>query len=72
MTEIGKLIRMDRIRDRNTKRTIIVPLDHGVSMGPVKGLTNLSETVNKVAEGGANAVLMHKGMVGEGHRGYGK
>ncbi|MBD3387686.1 MAG: fructose-bisphosphate aldolase [Candidatus Altiarchaeales archaeon] len=68
---IGKKIRMERIMDRKSGNMVIVPLDHGVTVGPIKGLENLEETVNDVAKGGADAVLMHKGMVGRGHRGYG-
>ena len=41
MSEIGKRIRMDRIMDRNTQRTVIIPLDHGVSLGPVTGLQDM-------------------------------
>lgn len=69
---IGKTIRMERIMDRTKGTTVIVPMDHGVTVGPIKGLTALKGTVNAVAQGGANAVLMHKGMVAEGHRGVGK
>ena len=65
---IGKAIRRERIFDRNTGRTIIVPLDHGMTVGPIDGLIDMKETVNQVAEGGANAVLMHKGLVRCGHR----
>lgn len=65
---IGKSIRRERIFDRNTGRAIIVPLDHGFTVGPIKGLIDLKETVNQIAEGGANAVLMHKGLVRCGHR----
>ncbi len=72
MTEIGKNIRIERIIDRRTRKTLIVPLDHGISLGPVRGIVNLPEMVNKVAEGGANAVLQQKGMIGHGHRGYGR
>jgi class I fructose-bisphosphate aldolase len=72
LTHIGKSIRMERMFNRNTERTIIVPLDHGVSVGPIYGLVDLRETVNQVVEGGANAVLMHKGLVRCGHRGGGK
>ncbi|HHQ45266.1 MAG TPA: fructose-bisphosphate aldolase [Candidatus Altiarchaeales archaeon] len=68
---IGKQIRLERIRDRKSGNTVIVPMDHGVTDGPIKGLEKLAESVNKVAEGGANAVVMHKGMVQYGHRGYG-
>ena len=58
--------------DRTSKRTVIVPLDHGVTLGPVEGIVDLRDTVNQAAEGGANAVIEHKGMIGLGHRGYGK
>lgn len=69
---VGKRIRIERIIDRKTKRTIIIPLDHGLTLGTIKGLEDLSNMVEKVALGGANAVLMHSGMVEAGHRRYGK
>lgn len=72
MSEIGKRIRLERITDRDTGRTVIVPMDHGVTSGPISGLRDMTGAVNKVAEGGANAVLVHKGIVRAGHRGYGK
>ncbi len=68
----GKQIRIERIIDRETHKTVIVPMDHGVTVGPINGLIDLPRTVNLVAIGGANAVLMHKGMVPHGHRGLGK
>jgi fructose-bisphosphate aldolase/2-amino-3,7-dideoxy-D-threo-hept-6-ulosonate synthase len=69
---LGKKIRIERIMDRDTGRTIIIPMDHGMSVGSIKGLENLAQMVDKVAMGGANAVLEHSGMVGAGHREYGK
>ncbi len=69
---IGKQIRMERIRDRKSGNSLIIPVDHGISVGPIKGIINLADTIEKVAEGGANAVLMQKGMVPYGHRGYGR
>ncbi len=69
---IGKRIRMERIVDRNSGRSVIVPMDHGVTSGPIYGLTDMKQAVNAIAEGGANAVLLHKGIVIAGHRGYGK
>jgi fructose-bisphosphate aldolase/2-amino-3,7-dideoxy-D-threo-hept-6-ulosonate synthase len=47
-------------------------MDHGLTVGTIKGLENLADIVDKVAIGGANAVLMHSGMVGAGHRQYGQ
>ncbi|MHA1271900.1 MAG: 2-amino-3,7-dideoxy-D-threo-hept-6-ulosonate synthase [Promethearchaeota archaeon] len=72
MSNIGKSIRLERIMNRNSKRTIIIPMDHGLTMGTIKGLENMAAMVDKVALGGANAVLMHSGMVGAGHRQSGK
>ena len=72
MSEIGKSVRLERILDRNTRRTIIIPMDHGVGAGPIKGIIDMPETVNRVAEGGANAVLGHMGLPKHGHRGYGR
>ncbi len=69
---LGKSIRLERIFNRNTGRTIIVPLDHGVTVGPIYGLVDLKKTVDRVAEGGANAVVMHKGLVRCGHREKGR
>jgi fructose-bisphosphate aldolase/2-amino-3,7-dideoxy-D-threo-hept-6-ulosonate synthase len=69
---MGKLIRMERILDRNTRKTVIVPLDHGVTVGPIKGLISMGKTVDMIAEGGANAVIGHLGLPLHGHRGAGK
>ncbi len=69
---IGKRIRLERIINRDDGNTLIVPMDHGVSLGPIEGLVDVAKTINEVAEGGANAVVVHKGIVPIGHRGYGK
>lgn len=68
---IGKRIRLERIIDRKSRKTVIVPMDHGVAVGPIPGLENMTKTVSEVAEGGANAIVLHKGIVKYGHRGYG-
>lgn len=72
MTIIGKRIRMERIVERNTGNTVIVPMDHGISSGPIDGLQDMKQAIQNVAEGGANAIVEHKGLVMEGHRGEGK
>jgi predicted phospho-2-dehydro-3-deoxyheptonate aldolase len=69
---IGKNIRLERIIDRNSHRSVIVPMDHGVTVGPIQGLTDMKDTVGKIVSGGANAILMHKGVVQAGHRGTGR
>jgi class I fructose-bisphosphate aldolase len=69
---VGKQIRMERIMNRDTGRTVIVPMDHGVTVGPIEGLIDMKTTVNAVATGGANAIVIHKGLVSTGHRRRGK
>jgi class I fructose-bisphosphate aldolase len=65
---VGKGIRLERIIKRDTGKAVIVPMDHGVSVGPILGITNMREAMSQVADGGANAVVVHKGVVGRGHR----
>ena len=69
---IGKEIRLERIMNRNSGRTIIVPLDHGITMGPIPGLIDMPKTIDRIVNGGANAILLHKGIVKAGHRQRGK
>ena len=69
---LGKKIRLERIINRKTGKSVIVPMDHGVTLGPIHGLVNMREMVNEIARGGANAVLGHMGLPLYGHRRYGK
>jgi fructose-bisphosphate aldolase/2-amino-3,7-dideoxy-D-threo-hept-6-ulosonate synthase len=59
--ESGKKRRLKRIfRDDN--RTVIVPMDHGVTVGPVMGLIDMQGIVNKLLLGGVDAVLLNRGV----------
>ncbi len=64
----GKQIRMERIINRTTGKTVIVPMDHGVTMGPIAGLIDMKKAVDNVVNGGANAIILHKGIVRAAHR----
>jgi class I fructose-bisphosphate aldolase len=66
----GKAIRMERILNEESGRTVIVPLDHGVTVGPIEGLVSIKDIVSQAIKGRADAVLMHKGMIRSGYRGY--
>ncbi|HPT73903.1 MAG TPA: hypothetical protein PKX52_03275, partial [Methanomassiliicoccaceae archaeon] len=48
----GKDIRLERIMDRNVGRAVIVPVDHGMTMGPIAGLVDMKETIDHISEGG--------------------
>ncbi len=57
----GKEKRLRRIF-REDGRTVIVPMDHGVTSGPMRGLRDVQGAVDRVAAGGADAVVLHRGM----------
>jgi len=57
----GKKRRLARILKQDD-RTVIVPMDHGVSSGPLKGIENMQETINRLMAGGADAFVLHKGI----------
>ena len=44
-------------------RWVMVPLDHGVSLGPVPGLADVRPTLRAAADGGATCVTVHKGLL---------
>lgn len=68
----GKSIRMERIFNRNTGKAVIVPMDHGLTVGPIKGIKSVKAIAEAIASGGADAAIVHKGAVIFGHRGYGR
>ncbi len=57
----GKQRRLNRIF-RSDGRTVIVPMDHGVTIGPCKGIENMQTTVDALLKGNIDAVLVHKGI----------
>lgn len=57
----GKEVRLSRImRDG---KILCIPMDHGVTDGPIKGLTDMNWIVSEVAKGGATCVVLHKGII---------
>jgi len=57
----GKSVRLNRITQRS--RMLCVPMDHGVTVGPIKGLERIHETIRKLERGGVTAILAHKGIL---------
>lgn len=54
--------RIAQIVNGRTGRMVIVPMDHGVSDGPIEGLIDMEGAIARAKEGGANAVVIHKGI----------
>jgi class I fructose-bisphosphate aldolase len=47
---------------KNDSKTFIIAMDHGVTLGPVRGLEDMQQAVDHVVSGGADAGLFHKGI----------
>ncbi len=62
MSHVGKALRLRRLLGSDG-RAVIVPMDHGISSGPVPGLENPAIAVDAVRQGGAESVVLHKGLV---------
>ncbi|TKI55083.1 deoxyribose-phosphate aldolase [Brevibacillus antibioticus] len=59
----GKELRLSRLINQETKRLCIVPIDHGTTLGPIQGLVNSVDTISHLVNGGAEAVVLHKGLL---------
>lgn len=59
----GKQLRLNRLMHVESKRFCIVPIDHGTTLGPVTGLEDAVKTIANIVEGGADGLVMHKGLV---------
>jgi fructose-bisphosphate aldolase / 2-amino-3,7-dideoxy-D-threo-hept-6-ulosonate synthase len=58
----GKERRMRRLFRGLEQRCLMVPLDHGPWLGPIKGIDRPKAIVQQVVAGGANALLVTPGM----------
>ncbi len=58
----GKKVRWNRFLFRGTRRGLIVPIDHGLTIGPVSGLGSVREISRWIAHPAICGVIVHKGM----------
>ncbi|MEZ3142383.1 2-amino-3,7-dideoxy-D-threo-hept-6-ulosonate synthase [Halobaculum sp. MBLA0143] len=65
MNHAGHAARLDRISTDD--RFLIVPMDHGITLGAVDGLKHIGDTIDAVTRGGADAVLTQKGIAPRVH-----
>ncbi|MFW5956555.1 MAG: 2-amino-3,7-dideoxy-D-threo-hept-6-ulosonate synthase [Halorhabdus sp.] len=62
---VGTRARLERLSTGG--RFLVVPMDHGLTMGPVTGLTDIESTIAAITRGGADAILTQKGIAGRVH-----
>lgn len=59
----GKKQRLKKIFNLESQNTILLPMDHGMTMGPIKGIMNMDKTLKAIQPTSINAVLLQKGMI---------
>jgi len=60
--DVGKEVRYNRIVNPETGKMVLIPLDHGVILGPMTGIEHPAETIRQVADGGADGVIINSGI----------
>lgn len=58
-----KVARLRRIIDQGSNRSVIIPLDHGITYGQLNGIQNLRKFVYSIEKTDVDALIMHKGML---------
>lgn len=57
----GKHIRMTRIFGSSSRRSLVVPMDHSVTIGPLGARGHADQMASILARAGADALIVHKG-----------
>ncbi len=60
--DCGKKIRLGRVLDPGTHKSVAVAFDHGLSSGPITGCIKPREMMAKLVQGGADAILVSPGV----------
>jgi class I fructose-bisphosphate aldolase len=63
-TTSGKVIRWSRFVGQASGRGLIVPIDHGLTLGPIDGLVSVRDMGRWMRHPAINGVIAHKGMIG--------
>ena len=60
MSSVGKSIRMNRIF-KDDGRAVMVAINHGLGMGPIKGIEHMDEILEKIMPEHPDSLTIHKG-----------
>src|SRR5690242_4798515 len=62
-TTVGKTVRWSRFASATSGRSLIVPIDHGLTLGPIEGLSGVREIGRWLRDPAIDGVIAHKGLV---------
>ncbi len=61
----GKSLRLRRCGIQSDRGLVVLPLDHGVTYGPIQGLEQPERMIRMGIEEGTDAVVLHKGLISQ-------
>src|SRR4051812_893672 len=63
MSTPAKLLRLSRFKRRGARAGLLVPIDHGLTMGPLAGIRTLDEVGSWITHPAVAGIVAHKGIV---------
>ena len=68
MTSPGKSRRLRNMFNAETGIMLCIPIDHGMQVGPIDGLSDPDRLIGEIADGGADAVIVNPGLMRRFHK----
>lgn len=61
----GRKIRLARLINAHSRRSLLLPLDHGVTVGPIAGISDIQKVLGDIVSSGADVqgVILHRGVM---------
>lgn len=60
---LGKQLRLKQFYRYNKEKSIIVPMDHGMTMGPISGIDNIQNLLKILSKHSIDGIILHKGLI---------
>lgn len=65
MSEMARMRRWNRFLDPQSGKALIIPIDHGLTLGPIDGIGCTEEILGWLSPDSATGVVVHKGLAGK-------
>ncbi|MEO9779185.1 MAG: hypothetical protein ABJH07_14515 [Sedimentitalea sp.] len=68
MTTPGKSRRMRQMFNADTGIMLCIPIDHGMQVGAIDGLSDPDRLIGEIADGGADSIIVNPGLMRRYHK----
>ena len=60
---LGKHLRFKQFYKHDKNHSVIIPMDHGMTRGPIRGLDNMQELLLELSNHNVDGFILHKGII---------